>query len=106
MTDSVTEETLLKTKINGETASINWVELQPYFAKGRLIYVDQTLDLIDVAYQFSQDNKLMVEIWLKEGQINRVSDEQAKQFVANEQNFWASVISPWVLIQPCAAPTS
>lgn len=101
MTDTHSEETLLKTKINGETAAINWLELQPFFARGRLIYVDNTLDLVDVAYQFSQDNKMMVEIWLQQGQINRVSDEQAKQFVHDQQDFWASVISPWVLIQPC-----
>ena len=53
-----------RASVNLETARIAWKELQRYFAKGVAISVSAELDLIEVAYQISEDNKAQVAQWL------------------------------------------
>jgi len=91
---------VLRANINGETAQINWSELQRFFAGGWLIYVSGNANLLDVAVAFTLDNKDEVSKWLTTGEIAKVSDEQAKQWHAENATFWANVVKPWVLIQP------
>ncbi len=90
---------LEKVKVNLETSSIAWAELQRFFAAGLAISVSDALDLVEVAYQFSQDNKVQVEQWLNAGLIGRVSDEQAGNWIADNREVWAVVVRPWVLVQ-------
>ena len=91
---------VLRANINGETAQINWSELQRFFAGGWLIYVSGNTNLLDVAVAFSLDNKEEVSKWLTSGEIAKVSDEQAKQWHEENTTFWANAVKPWVLIQP------
>ncbi|WP_347987180.1 DUF2288 domain-containing protein [Methylomonas sp. AM2-LC] len=88
-----------KTKVNLETSQIPWIELQRFFASGLAIAVCSELDLIEVAYQFSKDNKSIVAQWLKDKQIGHVSDQQAIDWLAQQRDVWAVVVKPWVLVQ-------
>jgi hypothetical protein len=88
-----------KAKVNLETSKIPWHELQRFFAQGLAISVHNSLDLIEVAYQFSADNKTQVAAWLNNQQISLVSDEQAKDWLENEYRVWAVVVKPWILVQ-------
>jgi len=90
---------LEKAKVNLETSKIPWHELQRFFAAGLAIAVADNLDLVEVAYQFSIDNKSMVEQWLKNRQIGPVSDQQAGDWLANDHCVWAVVVKPWILVQ-------
>lgn len=90
---------LIKAKITSETARINWLELQKFYAAGSVVAVDLSLDLVDVAYAFSQDHSQQVQSWLTQGQVKRVEEAQAKQWFDAEQELWAVVIAPWVLVQ-------
>lgn len=92
---------LEKAKVNLETSSIPWTELQRFFAAGLAISVADDLDLIEVAYQFSRDNKIQVEQWLNAGKIGHVSDQQAGNWIADDSMVWAVVVRPWVLVQAC-----
>ena len=47
-----------KEKLHLETAKIACLELQRFFAKGQAIWVSNELDLVETAYQFSQDNAM------------------------------------------------
>jgi hypothetical protein len=96
----ITSEQLIRGKLNSETARIPWKELQRYFAGGYTFVVDQQLDLIDVAYQFEQDNAKQIEIWLNDQLIQQVSNDQARQWYNDDASLWACVVKPWVLIQP------
>lgn len=89
-----------RAKMNLETARIAWKELQRFFASGAAIYVSDELDLVEVAYQFSEDNKIEVERWLVKGLVARVSDEQALAWYEADVEMWAVVVSPYVLVQP------
>lgn len=97
MTDALYN--LEKAKVNLETSSIAWSELQRFFAAGLAIAVADELDLVEVACQFSLDNKTQVEQWLQAGLVGQVSDEQALQWIADDRQVWAVVVKPWVLVQ-------
>ncbi len=88
-----------KEKINLETSKIAWKELQRFFAAGKAISVDPSLDLIEVALQISQDNKTEVAQWMDNGYVNGVTDEQAKEWLETDASVWAVVVKPWVLVQ-------
>ncbi len=91
---------LLRANINNETSQINWMELQRFFAGGRLIYLTNRANLLDIAVTFAQDDSEQVSEWLNSGKIAKVTDAQAKQWHHNNTNFWATVVKPWILIQP------
>jgi hypothetical protein len=57
------------------------------------------LDLIDVAYQFSIDNKDQVTLWMQNNQISLVSDQQALMWLEADTTVWAVVLKPWILVQ-------
>jgi len=91
---------VLRANINSETSQISWLELQRFFAGGWLIYVSNTTNLLDVAVAFTLDNKDKVSRWLNAGDVAKVTDEQAKQWLKENTTFWSTVVKPWVLIQP------
>ncbi|MBI5919597.1 MAG: DUF2288 domain-containing protein [Nitrosomonadales bacterium] len=99
MTRNNTQE-IYRTKVNLETSRIAWKELQRFFASGAAVSVAPELDLVEVAFQFSEDNKTQVEQWLLAGQVGKVSDAQAAAWYEADADMWAVVISPWVLVQP------
>lgn len=90
----------LRIKINRETARVPWAELQRHFAQGTVIYVSEELDLIDVAVRIAHDDKDNVARWMAEGKVAKVSDVQAAQWTQANASVWASVVSPFVLVQP------
>jgi hypothetical protein len=88
-----------RTKINQETSRIAWKELQRFFATGAAVLVATDLDLVEVAFQISEDNKQQVAQWLSMGKIGKVTDEQALAWFEADADVWAVVVSPYVLIQ-------
>ncbi len=90
---------IAKEKVNLETSKIAWQELQRFFASGMAVFVASPLDLVDVAYQFSIDNKDQVAQWLQNKQIALVSDQQALEWLEADSEVWAVVVKPWILVQ-------
>jgi hypothetical protein len=82
-----------------QTAQIAFTDLQRYFAAGRLVWVTDALDLIEVALQLAEDNAGQFEQWMAAGEIDGVSDAQAALWLSQEQLLWAVVADPWVLVQ-------
>jgi hypothetical protein len=93
-------DTELHDKINSETARVQWSELERHFAAGSVVFVSDELDLIKAALHISHDDKETVQRWLAEGKIAKVSDVQAQTWMASDATLWASVVSPFVLVQP------
>lgn len=96
--------TLEKEKIQLETAKIYWSELQRFFAKGEAIWISTQLDLVDVAYHFSIDDKKQVQEWLDNKNIAQVPDELALEWFNSNTQLWAVVIKPFVLVQEIDKP--
>ena len=93
------ETDLIREKVNLETSRIPWRELQRFFASGSAVAVSSELDLVEVAYQFSVDNKNLVAQWLTENKLGKVTDEQAKAWFESDALVWAVVVKPWLLVQ-------
>ena len=89
----------LKARFNTETSKLNWQELQRFYASGAIVAVAEGLDLIEVACQFSRDNKQAVEAWLAAGKIFKVDEEHALQWSQQDLLYWTVVVAPWVLVQ-------
>lgn len=90
--------------LNLETAQISWGELQRQFAGGRLIKIDQQLDLVKTAMKFVRDDKDSIEKWIEAGQIHPATDEDARIWNEKQSSFWSVVVAPWVLVQEISTP--
>jgi len=92
-------ETLLRNEYHSQTARIHWHDLQTWYARGSVIRVDGAMNLVEVAVQLGLDNAAQFEQWIKDGNIAPVDDEQALAWHELNQEMWAVVAPPWVLVQ-------
>ena len=93
------EPSTLYAKLLGETSTIEWNALQPFFAKGDLLWVEQGLDLIEAAQAVTQDDAEKVSAWMASGLLGRMTGEQALDVLERDPQLWAVVVSPWVMVQ-------
>lgn len=93
------KDTELRLKINRETARVPWTELIKHFASGTVVWVADELDLVDVAVRISHDDKDNITQWMAAGQIAKVTDAQAQRWLDADASLWASVVSPFILVQ-------
>ncbi|WP_419737487.1 DUF2288 domain-containing protein [Pseudomonas sp. COR18] len=99
----IEEPSTLYAKLLGETASIRWEELQPFFARGALLWVEPSLDLIAAAQAMAENQTEKVADWLATGALAKVSETRAQDLLERDPSLWAVVVSPWVMIQERAA---
>jgi len=100
MTATENPDEIYRAKMNLENSKIAWKELQRFFASGSALAVAADLDLVEVAYQMSEDNVVQIQQWATQGKLGKVSDEQAGEWLSSDVTVWAVVVSPWVLVQP------
>ena len=96
MTASLEE---VEARLNLETGQIAWRDLQRYFAGGRLLVLDDALDLVKTAALFAEDQAGEVETLLKANRLVPASTAQARRWQETDAVFWAVVVAPWVLVQ-------
>ena len=94
MQDPQHQDEILRARLNTETARIAWKELLRFFAAGTVIAVSEELDLVEVAIQISNDNKVQIEQWMLEKRVDKVSDAQAKDWLERDATLWAVVVRP------------
>lgn len=92
-------EKLEHAKLNSETATIAWKEIEPYFEKGLVVLVNEHLDLVDVAFEISRDNTARVIEWIEQGNLLRDFNDQAARWLEEDAIVWCVVVRPWVLVQ-------
>lgn len=93
------EPSTLYTKLLGETAVIAWQELQPFFARGAVLRVAGSLDLVAVAEALASDDKDRVAGWLTSGELCKLDEAGAEDYLTRGPRLWAVVVAPWVLVQ-------
>ncbi|MBF8781518.1 DUF2288 domain-containing protein [Pseudomonas fulva] len=89
----------LYAKLLGETATIEWKALERFWAKGDLIWVDPSLDLIEVAAAMAENRSEAVLKWRNAGTVVPLAAEQALELQQRDPRIWAVVVSPFVLMQ-------
>ena len=85
--------------LNAQTGKAQWYELEKHFARGVLLWVDRSLDLIEVAGRLVQDHSETVNELRQAGLLCRVRDDDALRWQKADTVFWTVVVAPWVLIQ-------
>ena len=83
----------------GQTSKIAWRELARFFAGGKVLLVDNSLNLVEVAAAVSSDSTKAVSKWVDANKLAAVSDEQALDWQQKDEHLWAVVTAPWVLVQ-------
>lgn len=102
----ITEADILKAKLNLETAQVAWTELQRFFAQGSVIWLDDTLDLIEVAHAIAADDSPAIKTWMEDRSLAQVSDAQAQHWLEQDTWLWSVVIRPLILVQNITADDS
>lgn len=90
---------VVRATLNGETARIDWSELQPFFARGMVIKVSATLDLVEVAAHMAIDDKSAMVTWMEKEQVGKISNEVAQDWHERNPSLWTVVVAPWILVQ-------
>ena len=86
-------------RLNGETAKIQWHQLQKHYASGSVIAVAAGFDLIKVAIALHQDDTAKIKQWLAQELVTEVTDSQAQRWYNENSLVWALVIPAFVLVQ-------
>jgi len=89
----------LVAKLNGETAIVAWKEIERFFAKGNLLLIDQSVDLINCAADLSLDNTKEIKPLIDAEKIQRMPIEFVKANCKPETEFWTVVVAPYILSQ-------
>lgn len=89
----------LYAKLLGETAPITWQELQPFFARGALLWVEGSQDLVAMAEAVAENDQARVGQWLQAGLLGKLDDSRAEDLLNRDPQLWAVVVAPWVLVQ-------
>ena len=90
--------------LHQQTGKISWRELAKFFAGGKVLLIDESLNLVKVAAAVSSDDTQAVGQWVDAGQLTPVSDEQALDWHQKDKSLWAVVTAPWVLVQLIEKP--
>jgi hypothetical protein len=93
----------LKYHLLKEIAPLTWPELAPFFARGQLIAVAESLDFLEVAIAISKDNSADFQRWMAADEVRLVDDALAQQWNDLQPKLLTVVIAPWVLAQPLPA---
>ncbi len=92
----------LRQKILLETAPMDWPELARWFARGVVVIAQPGLNLVEAAACLAENDQARLQDWIEAGRIRRALDSDAKRWNTADQQFWAVVVAPWVLVQEIA----
>ena len=97
----------LYAKLLGETAPIAWQELQPFFARGVVLWVAAALDLIAVALAVAEDDKASISAWLAADGVMFIRDAASvRLWLSMSSQNKASCLMSTFFIFPFAAAKS
>jgi hypothetical protein len=90
----------IRGRLRTEVMSSYWEDLAPHQARGALLLLAPSVDLLEVAEAMAADDSARVAGWLKGGQLARVTAAEAETLEGTEDlRFQFVVVQPWVLAQ-------
>lgn len=97
MTENINPKT--REQLSQECAPISYKEIEQFFARGMMVLVDNSIDILDVALLVQADDSQQLEKIIKQGKITRVHDEYAKTWSQENPQLMAITVVPWLLVQ-------
>lgn len=86
-------------KLHSETALIRWHDLQRFFAQGVVIVVGESLNLVETAALFAEDQVDDISALLNAEFIAYPENDQARAWYKDNVELWSVVVAPYVLVQ-------
>ena len=83
-----------------DEAEMDW--LQPHLDREVVVWVDDSLDLVDVGMAIAQDDANTVRRWIEEQFLIKPDADRIAQWVPS-MRFRALIVQPYVLIQDLVA---
>ncbi|MCL7744221.1 DUF2288 domain-containing protein [Guyparkeria hydrothermalis] len=96
--DALDDETLYADLV-GQTAKIGWSEIERFFAKGQILRIAPSLDLVEVAFAMIRDRTEPVAAWQEAGDLAALDTDTARRWAGGDVTLWAVVTPPWILVQ-------
>ncbi len=93
------DDQALYQELVGQTAKVDWSEIERFFAKGQIVKVDSSLDLVDVAMAMIRDRAEQFKGWQAQGGIAPLEAQTARHWASGGVTLWAVVTPPWILVQ-------
>jgi len=87
-------------RLNLETGKLSWKDLELFFAKGNLIRVEKSSDLIEVAALIADNKHHEIEGLIANRQIEFMTPGWVKENCERNTAFWTVVVAPYVVCQP------
>lgn len=79
---------------------VEFSDLRAHLARGSVIVVDPSLDLLEVGEAIAKDESTRVQAWIEAGLIGKPSLEQLARWEKIEGPAWLSVVvQPFVLVR-------
>ncbi len=96
------DDSSMEEKLSKYTGEVDWSYLKPHYESGVLFFVDSSLSLEVVGAAITQDDKPVVEGWMKKGDLVKIEALHAAQWSeeGDQTGFEALVVSPFVLCRP------
>ncbi|MBV1910245.1 MAG: DUF2288 domain-containing protein [Kangiellaceae bacterium] len=95
----MTEQLSTQQKLNLETATVEWKDLQVFFAQGKLLVVEPEADLLEVASSIAENNIGLLEKMIEEHKIAFATANWVNANCQEQTLLWTVVVSPYVVTQ-------
>jgi len=93
-------ESQVRESLQKEKGPADWALLQPHYESGAIVFVDPSLDLIDVAVRMHQDDSNFIKKQMTDFKLYKVDEQNVERIQENTKVFSCVVVAPFVLIQP------
>lgn len=84
------------------TGVVGWDDLKDHQKNGVLFFVDPEMKLEEAGLAVTEDDSEKVAQWLQSGDLVKIEEIHAAQWVGTDQQFEALVVSPFVFCRPQA----
>lgn len=87
-------------KLRAQCGPVFWSDLAAHAKRGALVEIDPSLDLLDLAVAFANDDAPRVKSLLEQGLVRRPSPERVEAWSRETDSRWdAVVVAPMVLVR-------
>ncbi len=84
-----------------------WSMLTAHVERDGLVFVDPTLDLLDVAVALARDDEQSVTGWMTDGLLTKPTPEDIARHAADTEKRWTfAIVQPFVLVVGRTSPTA
>lgn len=95
----------MREQLAAALGNVFFSDLRAHLARGAVVVLDPTLDILDVGEAVVADDKTKVASWIENGLLRKPSLLELETWSAIKDDRWQSlIVAPFVLVRLRAAP--